>query len=173
MNDTCSAVVLVEGESDRQAVAAIAAALGRDLGADGVVVVAMGGATNVERCADQYRREAPDRELVGLCDVGELRFFQRVLDRNAIFVCESDLEDELIRAFGHEEMIRFIEEQGELKAFRSFQKQPAQRDRSLDEHLHRFFGTQGGRKVRYAREIAALLAPDRIPAPLSLLLAHL
>ena len=170
---TPTAVVLVEGESDRQAVAAIATALGRDLVEEGVVIVAMGGATNVERYADKYRRVAPDLELVGLCDAGELRFFERVLDREAIFVCQADLEEELIRALGHVDMFRFIEEQGELKAFRSFQKQPAQRDRSHDEHLHRFFGTQGGRKVRYGREIGALLAPDRIPAPLSLLLAHL
>ena len=39
--------VLVEGESDRQAVLAAASAEGRDLADEGILVVAMGGATNV------------------------------------------------------------------------------------------------------------------------------
>lgn len=43
----CRAVVLVEGESDRAALLALARRRGRTLAADGVVVVPMGGATNL------------------------------------------------------------------------------------------------------------------------------
>ena len=42
-------VVLVEGESDRRAVLALAARLGRDLHSEGVRVVDMGGVTNLRR----------------------------------------------------------------------------------------------------------------------------
>ena len=46
--------VLVEGESDRQAVLAAASAEGRDLADEGILVVAMGGATNIERAVRTY-----------------------------------------------------------------------------------------------------------------------
>jgi predicted ATP-dependent endonuclease of OLD family len=41
--------ILVEGDSDRAAVLALARALGTDLADSGVVVVAMGGITNTAR----------------------------------------------------------------------------------------------------------------------------
>jgi hypothetical protein len=44
-----SAVLVVEGDSDRAALAAVAARRGRDLAAEGVRIVAVGGATNVRR----------------------------------------------------------------------------------------------------------------------------
>ena len=40
-------LVLVEGESDRIAITCLAERLGRDLAAEGVEVVALGGATNL------------------------------------------------------------------------------------------------------------------------------
>ncbi|MCM0678822.1 hypothetical protein NCC78_29740, partial [Micromonospora phytophila] len=45
-------VVLVEGVSDRAAVETLAARRGRDLDAEGVRVVAMGGATNIGHFLD-------------------------------------------------------------------------------------------------------------------------
>src|SRR6478609_10862233 len=47
--DDARAVVLVEGISDQRAVEALAYRAGRDLPAERVVVVAMGGATNIGR----------------------------------------------------------------------------------------------------------------------------
>jgi len=162
--------VLVEGDSDRQAALAAAAAEGRDLVDEGIVVVAMGGATNIERAVRTYGPKGRDLGLVGLCDEPELRYFERFLDSDDIFVCRSDLEDELIRAMGLDEMVRFIESQGELKPFRTFQKQPAQRDRTLAQHVHRYCGIRAGRKVRYAEAMATWVAPDRTPPPLRELL---
>ena len=40
-------MVLVEGDSDRNAILALARRLGRDLADEGIAVVAMGGATNI------------------------------------------------------------------------------------------------------------------------------
>jgi len=162
--------VLVEGDSDRQAVLAAAAAEGRDLVDEGIVVVAMGGATNIERAVRTYGPKGRDLGLVGLCDEPELRYFERFLDSDDIFVCRSDLEDELIRAMGLDEMVRFIESQGELKPSRTFQKQPAQRDRTLAQHVHRYCGIRAGRKVRYVEAMATWVAPDRTPPPLRELL---
>lgn len=162
--------VLVEGESDRQAVLAAASAEGRDLADEGILVVAMGGATNIERAVRTYGPTGRDLDLVELCDEPERHFFERYLDTDDIFVCSNDLEDELIRAMGLDEMVAFIEDQGELKPFRTVQKQPAQRDRTLAQHVHRYCGIRAGRKVRYAEAMAAQVAPDRTPPPLRQLL---
>jgi hypothetical protein len=47
-------VVAVEGVSDRSALSTLALRTGRDLDAEGVIVVAMGGATNIGHFLDQY-----------------------------------------------------------------------------------------------------------------------
>jgi hypothetical protein len=88
------------------------------------------------------------------------------------YVCVTDLEDELIRAAGTVTVERIIQAQGELRSFRIFQQQPAQRQRSTAEQLHRFLGTRSGRKSQYARLLAAALDPARIPRPLDRVLAH-
>ncbi len=179
VTQTVSTVVLVEGESDRLAIEALARRHGRRLDDEAVAVVAMGGATNVANAVRRYGPDGLGRRLLGLCDVGELRYFTRAfpgsgdLAARGLFVCDLDLEDELIRAIGTDAMQRFIEDQGELATFRTMQKQPAQRDRSVDEQLHRFVGTRGGRKVRYAPALVEALDLAAVPAPLAALLAAL
>ena len=65
------AVVLVEGVTDRIALEAVAAKLGRDLVGDGVEIVPIGGAQAIRRAAAQYEGE----RVAGLCDAGEERWF--------------------------------------------------------------------------------------------------
>ena len=61
------AVVLVEGESDRAAVDALAKRLGRDLDAEGVSIVAMGGASAVGDFLDDLKiSHGFDLQLAGL-----------------------------------------------------------------------------------------------------------
>src|SRR6266566_412192 len=67
--------VLVEGTSDRGAVETLARRRGRDLQAEGVAIVPMGGYGNLPRLLGQYR----DVRLAGLYDVGEERHFLRAL----------------------------------------------------------------------------------------------
>ena len=86
-------------------------------------------------------------------------------------MCHADLEDELIRALGPEAVEEIVAAEGELRSFRTFQRQPAQQDRHLDAQLRRFVGTRGGRKVRYGRLLVEALDPDRVPEPLDRLLA--
>src|SRR5258705_4566323 len=93
------AVVLVEGMSDQAAVQTLAERSGRDLRAEGVFVVPMGGATNVGHFVDLFGPGGFGVRLAGLCDQGEERDFRRGLDGvGPYFVCVADLEDELIRA---------------------------------------------------------------------------
>ena len=171
--DQPDVAVLVEGESDVAALAATATALGRDLEAEGVLLVPMGGATNIDPFVARYGPAGEDLALVGLCDIAERAHFDSRLDPADVFVCDADLEDELIRAMGVDEMVAFIESQGELRRFRTMQKQPHQRDRTIDQHLYRYSGIRAGRKARYARGIVEWLPTERIPRPLTDLINHL
>jgi len=181
---TARAVVLVEGVSDKLAVEALAMRRGRDLAVEHVAVVPMGGSKNIGSLLAAY---GPDGvKLAGLVDVGEEGDFRRALERAGFgdrltrdemerlgfYVCDADLEDELIRALGPEAVERVIEELGDLESFRTFQKQPAWRGRPANEQLRRFFGTTSGRKARSAPRLVAALDLDRVPRPLDGVLAH-
>ena len=166
-------VVLVEGTSDGRAVETLARRRGRDLEAEGVAVVPMGGYGNLPRLLRQFR----DVRLAGLYDVGEERHFLRALackDRGELesagfYACTQDLEDELTWAVGSAGMERVLAEQGELRAFRTYQRQPAHRERPLEEQLH---GFMWNRKQRYAVLLVEALDLERIPRPLDRVLAH-
>jgi hypothetical protein len=162
-------VVFVEGLSDRVAVETLAARAGRDLEADDVSVVAMGGATNIQTYVRQYGPHGLDLRLVGLCDQREERYFRRALER--VYVCIADLEDELIRSLGAHAVEQVIEDQGELGSFRTMQRQPDQQGRTVEQQLRRFMGTKSGRKLHYARVLVEALDLRKVPQPLDQLLA--
>ncbi|WP_103511898.1 TOPRIM nucleotidyl transferase/hydrolase domain-containing protein [Streptomyces sp. SM13] len=180
-------VVLVEGVSDRAAVEALAERQGRDLTAEGAVVVPLGGATSITRFLRLLGPDGLDVRPAGLCDAAEQRFFLQGLERTGFgtartpdglealgfFTCHADLEDELIRALGTDGVQRVIDDQGDLRTFRLFQRQPAQRERPVEAQLRRFMGTIGGRKEHYARALTEALDLGRLPRPLDGLLAHL
>ena len=167
-------VVLVEGTSDRGAVETLARRRGRDLQAEGIAVVPMGGYGSLPRLLEQHR----GLRLAGLYDLGEERHFLRALDcadraeleRVGFYACSRDLEDELTRAVGPVGMERVLAEQGELRAFRTYQKQPAHRDRPLEEQLH---GFMWNRKQRYAVLLVEALDLEHVPRPLDRVLAHI
>jgi hypothetical protein len=166
-------VVLVEGTSDGLAVETLARRRGRDLESEGVAVVPMGGYGNLPRVLERYR----DVRLAGLYDVGEERHFLRALgcgdrgelERAGFYACTRDLEDELTRAVGPAGVERVIAEQGELRAFRTYQKQPAHRAEPLEEQL---YGFMWNRKQRYAVLLVEALDLERVPRPLDRVLAY-
>jgi hypothetical protein len=177
------AAILVEGWSDQAALEALARRRGRDLRAEGIVVVPIGGATNVERFVQALGPHGLRVRLAGLCDVAELRHVRRGLERAGVtasagtedhgfYACDADLEDELIRALGTAAVERVLDAAGELVSFRRFQDQPAQRGRDLHAQLRRFLGTRSGRKVRYGALLVDALELDRVPRALDLALAH-
>jgi len=162
--------VLVEGLSDRVAIETIAARRGLDLVAAGVQIVAIGGAGNAAAAVTRISAVEPGA-VIALCDRGEEPQFRRAGLGPNLFVCDADLEDELIRAMGPAAVEAILASQGELDSFRTFQKQPAQRDRPVEAQLHRFMGTRSGRKFRYAALLAGAVDAERIPAPLDQVLA--
>lgn len=180
-------VVLVEGHSDRRAVEAMARRLGRDLADEGTAIVAMGGATNIQHFVDRLGPSGLGLRLTGLCDVGEVDDFTRALtraglgtnlDRTAFealgfFVCDADLEDELIRALGTDSVEQLVETEGDLRSLRTFLKQPAQQGRARSAQLRRFMGTRSGRKIHYAAQLVDALDVASAPRPLFGLLDHL
>lgn len=180
------AVILVEGVSDQAALEALAERRGRVLGAQGIVIVPMGGATNIGRFLDVFGPRGLGVRLAGLCDAAEEGCFRRALERAGLgpglsraglealgfYVCAADLEEELIRALGAASVERVIQAQGEIRSLRILQQQPAQRGRSPDLLLRRFIGTRSGRKSQYARLLVGALDLDRIPRPLDRVLAH-
>ena len=180
------AVVLVEGSSDQVAVEAIAARRGRDLAAEGIAVVPMGGARNIRHFLEQFGPRGLAVRLAGLCDAGEEGDVRRGLEWAGLgsnlgrdemealgfYVCVADLEDELIRGLGAAAVEQVVEAQGELGSFRTFQRQPAWRGRPSQEQLRRFLGTHSGRKIRYARLLVDALDLTSVPRPLDRVLAH-
>ncbi len=178
------AVVLVEGVSDRVAVQTLAELRGRDLDAEGVTVLPIGGAQAIGRYLSLYGPRGLGLRLAGLCDAGEEREFRRGLERAGLgattgraamealgfYVCVEDLEDELIRALGPETVELVVEEHGDIRKFRTLQKQPEWRERQLGEQLRRFMGSGGRRKIRYARYLVEALGAARVPRPLDCVL---
>ncbi|MFZ4302590.1 TOPRIM nucleotidyl transferase/hydrolase domain-containing protein [Streptomyces cinereoruber] len=170
--------VLLEGPSDVAAVEALAARHGRDLAAEGVCVVSMGGAMNVARYAGLLGPPGLGLRLTGLCDEGERGFYARGLERagapsGGFFVCAADLEDELVRALGPERAEEVVRAEGDLRAWQTFLNQPAQHGRSRQRQLRRFLGTKKGRKIRYGRLLVEALDTERVPSPLADLLRSL
>ena len=66
-------------------------------------------------------------------------------------------------------MQRVLGEQGELSAFRTYQKQPAHRARPLEDQLH---GFMWNRKQKYAALLVEVIDLERIPRPLDRVLAY-
>jgi hypothetical protein len=178
--------VLVVGRSDQAALETLAARRGRDLGAEGVSIVPIGGAHAIGSFIERFGPHASNVTLAGLCDAGEERHFARALERSGLgselarsdlerlgfYVCVEDLEDELIRALGSEAVERLLDANGDLRSFRTFQKQPAWKGRTAEAQLRRFMASADRRKIRYARILVDALDPSRIPHPLDGVLAH-
>ena len=178
------AVVLVEGISDQIAVETLASRHRRDLAAEGIVVLPVGGAHGIRRYLRLFGPEGTGARLVGLCDEAEEHIVGRglaaaglgaagsraELERLGFFVCVADLEDELVRAAGTALAAEVLAAHGDLGAFRTIQRQPAWRGKDEAAQLRRFLGAGAQRKLRYARLLTEAISLDRMPRPLTALL---
>jgi hypothetical protein len=172
--------VLVEGISDQIAVETLASLQATDLTKEGLVVVPIGGAQSVSRFLARFGPTGVGLRVSGLCDAAEERHFCRALaragyarpdtrselEREGFFVCDRDLEDELIRAVGPDTLETILAEEGDLASFRTLQKQAAWRDACFVDQLRRFLGAGARRKLRYASLFVLALDLDRQPRPL-------
>jgi len=183
--ESAGTVVLVEGISDQMALETLAGRQGRDLGAEGIVIVPIGGAHAVTRFLEQFGPQGEGLTLAGLCDAGEAHHVRRGLgaaglgssrdraemERLGFYVCDEDLEDELIRACGQTAIEALLDSQGDLDSFRIFRQQPAWRQEGFDAQMRRWLGAGARRKIRYARLLVLSLPLDRIPRPLTAVLS--
>jgi hypothetical protein len=180
------AIVLVEGISDQIALETLAVRRGRDLEAEGVAILPIGGANAITRYLARFGPSGADMRLAGLCDAGDEDIFQRGLaaearfgrpktradmERLGFYVCVQDLEDELIRAVGATRVEALFDSQGDLGSFRTLQMQPGWRGRNVEAQMRRFLGSGARRKLRYARLLVGSMDLDRAPRPLDALLA--
>jgi hypothetical protein len=185
-SDHGGTVVLLEGPSDVAAVRAVAAAYGVTDGVHRYQLVDMGGVTNFRRHLVALRTASEPVRVLGMCDADEAQFLVRALQvegdglRHAadlaghgFYVCDGDLEDELIRALGPDRVVSVLGRLGLRARLATFQRQPAWRDRPLHEQLHRFAGVAAGRKTLLASALAECLAPGEAPAPLRRLVAEI
>jgi hypothetical protein len=184
--EDAATIVFVEGVSDQMAVETVAERQGIDLGALGVAVLPVGGAHGLARYAVPFGPLGAGARLLGLCDAAEEEVYRRAVARAGIgspetraeladlgfFVCDEDLEDEFIRVIGEDGVEALFASQGDLGSFRSLRSQPVWRDRPIQEQMHRFLGSGGQRKLRYARLFAASVDLARLPDPLRDLLAR-
>ena len=170
------AVVLVEGVSDRAALVELARRRGDDLAADGVAVVAMGGATNVGHHVRRWAGRGV--RLGGLCDLGEAAWFARAwaspdarcrARRRGVRRRPRGRADPGARRGGRR---RGDPREGELASLQTLRRQPAQRTRLPQEHLHRFLGARSGNKERFARLLVGAVDLDRVPPVLHAVLDH-
>lgn len=177
-------IVLVEGISDQLALEAAAAGRGRNLEAERVVVVPIGGAHAISRFLSELGPLGTRVRLAGLCDLREEAIFRRGmalgrigptrtdLEHLGVYVCVNDLEEELIRAVGAAGAEALFEAQGDLRWFRTFQGQPAWRGRRHDAQIYRFVRSSSRRNLRYAQLLVEVaVARDTLPRPLDALLA--
>ena len=180
-----SGVILVEGLSDQVALEdARRSSRPRPRG-ERVAIVAIGGAQAIGNVLRTIRRRDDETRLAGLCDVGEERDFRCALEQAGVgsdltrermeelgfYVCDADLESELIRALGATVVENVLARNGDLSSFRTFQKQPQWQGRPTEDQLRRFFGSSAG-KIKYARLLVEALDLARVPRPLDGVLAH-
>jgi hypothetical protein len=177
------AVVLVEGVSDQLALETLARRRGRRLDDEGVAIVPIGGAQSIGRVLSRLVSQQPGLELAGLCDAGEETDFRRGLERAGLgvdldradmerlgfYVCEADLEDELVRGLGAPAVEAILAAHGKLGSFRTYQKQPAHRARETEQQLRGFLNNW---KVELAAALVDALDLGRVPRPLDGVLAH-
>ena len=137
-------LVLVEGPSDRTALETLARRCGHDLERKRVEIVSIGGAQAIGKVLS---RLSPDVCVAGLCDGGEAGAFGRALERVGkgpagtrselellgFYVCEPDLEGELIHSLGAAGVEAVLERSGKLASFRTFQRQPQWQDRPVED----------------------------------------
>jgi hypothetical protein len=177
------AVVLVEGESDKVALETLAVRRGRDLVAEGVSVLPIGGAQAVGRFLNRFGPRS-NVGLAGLCDAGEEGAFRSALERAGFgvdlsradmerlgfYVCEADLEDELVRCLGASVVEEILAAHGKLGSFRTYQKQPAHRGGTTEAQLRGFLTNW---KIRFAAPLVEALDLSRVPRPLDGVLRHI
>ena len=175
--------MLVEGRSDQRALEALAARRGRDLAAERISIVPIGGAQAIGRYLARFGPHGSNVKLAGLCDAAEEGDFRRALERAGLGAnltragmeeldssCAWKTSSTSSSPAGAAAVEGVIAAEGELGSFRTFQKQPAKRALPYEEQLWRFMWNRKARDAPLL--VTAALDLGRVPRPLDGVLAH-
>lgn len=175
-------VMFVEGPSDFLALRVAARTMHVDLDARGVAVVSLQGAGLLGTYLRLLGPEGLDLDITGLCDADAETDWQATLsaagipvtDRAAMnaagfFVCEADLEQELVGALGEPTVEAVIVQEGQAARLTRFVDTPERRLLSRAEQLAAFARNN---KTRWAPRLAEELSAATVPAPLQDLLGR-
>lgn len=91
------------------------------------------------------------------------------MEQLGFYVCDRDLEDELIRCLGAPVVRKVLAAHGKLGSFRTYQKQLAHRGRATEDQLRGFLTNW---KVELASPLVEALDLSRVPRPLGGVLLH-
>lgn len=145
------------GRGDQMALETLASRHGRDLGAEGIVIVPIGGA---------------HRALLSTWSGGWGFRFIAESDRDGAIgvlrVC-GRLGGRTDPSLWSEEAL--LDSQGDFGSFQTLRKQPAWRQEGFEAQMRRWSGAGARRKPRYARLLVLSLHLDRMPRPLKAVLA--
>lgn len=173
------AVILVEGQSDKYALEAVAAKKKRNLDADGVTIVAMRGAGVIATFLSLLGPDGLKLKLAGLCDAKEESKWAQALESHGMGsklnraamsaigfeMCDGDLEEVLIAAVGEKTTLAIIDAQGDKAEFNSFAQQPTQKPKPVPQQLHDFLHLRG-RNITYAPLMVDAIDAAKLPAAL-------
>ncbi len=176
-------VILVEGFSDLLAVRVLAGTLQIDLDASGLSLISLEGASLFKHYLQLLGPGGLDVQLRGLCDLdAESRWVARLADAGVhvtdratlnaagFQVCDPDLEAELLSPLNENDIDQVFNADDASAEFAAFVTQPENAGMSQRE-LHTRFVKKD--KIRWAPLLAAELAAEDVPAPVSELLAGL
>jgi ABC-type cobalamin/Fe3+-siderophores transport system ATPase subunit len=176
-------VVLVEGFSDFLAIRALATTLGVNLDGAGVTLLSLEGADLVVHYLRLFGPSGLDLNLHGLCDLDHEEAWRGRLEQVGIpapdlpamnaagfYVCDPDLEAELLGALDEQQIEALIAEEGAEAHFASFSQKDLNAGLSTSELQLHYVKSQ---KIRWAPLVAAAIEATRVPTPIRELIESL
>ncbi len=151
--------------------------MGKNLDGSGVSVLSLDGAGTIKHYLRLFGPQGLGVRLHGLCDEdAEGDWIDKLtnagidvasrsdLEEHGFYVCEPDLESELVAALGSTGVNQVIAEQSAEGTYNSFANQPSNSDKSEVEIQVSFCKLD---KVRWAPLLSSALAPTSVPSPIA------
>jgi predicted ATP-dependent endonuclease of OLD family len=169
--------MFVEGPSDRLAILSLAKKNNLSLDSLGVSVIALNGAGILTWFLKLFGPTGFQLPVCGICDLDHLSQWSKVLENLGLgkslsrsemekigfFVCDRDMEDELVKALGDAAVLQAIDENGDTQDWNVFCQQPNNKTLARAAQIRAFLAAK--RKVIYAPILVSKLSAT-VPRPL-------
>lgn len=170
-------IMFVEGPSDRLAILSLAKKNNLSLDSLGVSVIALNGAGILAWFLKLFGPAGFQLPVCGICDLDHASQWSKVLENSGLgknlsrsdmekigfFVCDRDMEDELVRALGDAVVLQAIDENGDIKDWNLFCQQSNNKVLAQPAQIRAFLAAK--RKVLYAPILVSKLSTT-VPRPL-------